>query len=84
MAEAEQTITNPDEAIRRVLQGAKAEDVLARCEINEVFERREWAQAATTLATVLFTVKIEHRFEATSLAIGMLSMCRPSNVTAVG
>jgi hypothetical protein len=80
MAEAEQAITNPDEAIRRVLQGAKAEDVLARCEINEVFERREWAQAATTLATVLFNVQVQHRFEAVALATGMLSMCRFDSV----
>jgi hypothetical protein len=87
MAEEQQTITNPDEAIRRVLQGAKAEDVLAKCRINEVFERREWAQAANTFSTVLSHCPIRNQLSAVDLAIGIIKMCeqnRIDNVTSVG
>ena len=68
-------INIPEQAIIEVMTGSTAADVIARCEISGVFERREWLATASTIINLLSVIQMDRVKQLGSLAVGMLEMC---------
>ncbi len=79
------SITNPDEAIRRVLAGDKASDVLQLCSIEFPYTRSDWYQAAQTLSVITSTprVVIPNLVELIALSIGFCNLCDAERKSAL-
>ena len=68
-------INVPETAINEVTLGKSVDEVLARCEISGVFERREWMATASTIINLLSVIQMDRVKQLSSLAVGMLEMC---------
>lgn len=70
------TITNPDEAISRVIRGEMATGVLKLCSIEFPFTGSDWRQAANTAFTIAYAlgVVVPNRDELAKLIGGIVDM----------